>query len=557
MRTWWIPCLFALGVSLLAQDEDPRRLRDELIKARLENLSLKLQLARLSGKPEDELKILIETLDSDLAEVVGAGFRELGLLSEDRRKAAVPAVLRRYAAARDTFRIEALAFLGRVPLPEAEATVLGSASDPSPAVRRAAAGALKSVGAPGAVDALLELFRDSNQAVRVAALDALGVARREPAVGPLASSLAAEQDPLILEKTVDALGAIGSPAATDALVELLSTTGRESIRWSCINSLGMIGDSKAGPHLLPFLEPPQPLDVRQVTVESLGKLKETAALPRLAEILVKSPEEKLRQAAAGAFGLMAGAGSITDTLLPAYLSESSETVQRALWASMLALTGDGIASNEKLAQALLLSGRRGEAEQICSRLHGTKPEGDLRVKRLELEETIARLFYDANDYKTALLHFKQIPALSPGSDAVRRVAACQRELKDYDGCLKTLGELKDPEPLIEEIAAQLQSSPGDERRKALEGALRAATLRLADGLGAKDDARKSALESVRRLGRKILPSLIAELEDGPRNPAAVLEAGSVVTSIPNDPATTGDLKAKAAAWRAWLADSSR
>src|SRR5579862_1342652 len=166
--------LFALGAALPAQDDDPRRLRDELIKARLENLALKLRLARLSPKAEEELPILEESLDCDLAEVVSAGFRELGSLSEVPRKTAIPGVLRRYASARETFRIEALAFLGRVPLPEAEAVVLQAASDASAAVRRAAAGALKSVAAPGAVEALLRLFRDSNQAVRVAALDALG-----------------------------------------------------------------------------------------------------------------------------------------------------------------------------------------------------------------------------------------------------------------------------------------------------------------------------------------------------------------------------------------------
>jgi len=544
--------LFALCAGLPAQDDDPRRLREELIKARLENLGLKLQLARISSKPEDELKIIEECLDSDLAEVVGAAFRELGGLSEDRRKAAVPGVLRRLGGARESFRIEAVAFLGRVPAPEAEATVLRSASDSSAAVRKAVAGALKSAYASSAVETLLQLFRDRDQAVRVAALEALGVAKRDSAVSPLASVLSSEQDPLIVEKVVDALGAMGSPAATDALIELLSTTPRESIRWSCINSLGIIGDSKAGPRLLPFMEAPQPLDVRQVTIESLGKLKETSALPRLGEVLVKAPEERLRQAAASAFGMMAGTGSIPETLLPAYLAEASEPVHRAIWSAIWGITGDGLAANEKLAQAFLAAGRRGEAELICTRLHGTRPEGELRIRRLALEETIARNLYEANDFKTALLHYKQLPSLAPGSDAVRRVAACQRELKDYDACLKTLADLKDPEPMIEEAAAQLQAGPGEDRRKFLEAVIRGGTQRLVESLSGKDDVRQATLESIRRLGRKILPALIADLDEGAKTPSAVLEAGSVVTGIPNDPATAGDLKAKTAAWRSWL-----
>ena len=537
-----------------AQDEEARRLRDELVKARLENLTLKLRLARLSPKPEDELKILEEALDGDLQELVSAGFRELSALPEDRRKEAVPAVLRRFAAAREAFRIEAVAFLGRVPAPDADATVLRSAADPSPAVRKAAAGALKNASHNRAAEALLALFHDPDPEVRVAALDALGVAKREPAVGPLTAALTAETDPLMLEKTVDALGAIGSSAATDALVELLSKTPKETIRWSCINSLGKIGDGRAGPRLLAFMDAPQPLDVRQVAIESLGKLKEISALPRLAEVLRRAPEEKLRQASAAAFGLMAGAGAIDETLLPAYLKEPSESVRRAIWTSMLALAGDGFIPNEKLALAFLAAGRLGDADQICTRLHGARPEGDLRARRLGLEEIVARTFCEAGDFKSALSHCRQLAALVPDrTDAALRLAACHRELKDFDSCLKTLAELKDPEPLIEEAAGQLHAGPPEERRKGLELALRNAALRMIEPLAGKDEAaRKGALDAARRLGRKILPALATELEEGAKLPAAVLEAGSAITGIPNDPAATNGYKAKAAAWRAWL-----
>jgi HEAT repeat protein len=532
--------------------DDVRKLRDELVKARLENLTLKLRLARLSGKPEDELKTLQEALDAELPELVAAAFRELTTLAEDRRKEAVPAILQRFPAAPDWYRIDAVAFLGRVPTPEAERTVVASAADASPAVRKAVAGALKTATHAGAAGTLLLLFRDPVADVRVAALDALAVSKREPAVAPLASTLETEKDPMILEKTVDALGAIGSPGATDALVRLLTVTPKETVRWSCINSLGKIGDTKAGPHLVSFMESPHPLDIRLVTIESLGKLKETSALPRLAEVLRTDPEEKLRQAAAGAFGLMAGAGAVEETLFPSYLKEASEAVRRSVWSSMLSLTGDGLVANEKLATAFLAAGRRGEADLVCARLHASKPEGDLRTRRVALEETIVRSFFEANDYKTALAHCRQLAALLPERpDAVRRLAFCQRELNDLDGCLKTLADLKDPEPLLEEALLQSQDAAED-RRKALDATIRSGVLRLIEPLAREDAGRKGALDAIRRLGRKILPALIAELEEGSKSPGAVLEAGSVVTGIPNDPAATNGHKAKAAAWRAWL-----
>src|SRR6185295_19159552 len=154
----------------------------------------------------------------------------------------------------------------------------------------------------------------------------------------------------------------------------------------------------------------------------------------------------------------------------------------------------------------------------------------------------------------ALPHCRQVVVLAPErSDAALRLAACYRELKYPDSCLRALSELKDPEPWIEETAEQLHVGVGEDRRKSLELSLRAATLKLIDPLGGKDEAaRKTALDAVRRLGRKILPALASELEDGTRSVAAVLEAGAVITGIPNDPAAVNGLKLKAAAWRAWL-----
>src|ERR1043165_642561 len=106
---------FILSVLIVihptGQDDDVRKLRNELVKARLENLSLKLRLARISPKPEDELKVLEETLEDDLPELVTAASRELAALPEDRRKAAVPAVLKRFRASPDSYRIDAVGFL--------------------------------------------------------------------------------------------------------------------------------------------------------------------------------------------------------------------------------------------------------------------------------------------------------------------------------------------------------------------------------------------------------------------------------------------------------------
>jgi predicted acylesterase/phospholipase RssA len=71
--------------------------------------------------------------------------------------------------------------------------------------------------------------------------------------------------------------------------------------------------------------------------------------------------------------------------------------------------------------------------------------------------------------------------------------------------------------------------------------------------------------ALRRLRRRLRPfrrvapvrALIAELEEGPKAPGPILEAGSVITGIANDPAGSNGFKSKAVAWRAWLGTGNR
>jgi len=538
-----------------AQDEDAVRLRAQLVQARLENLDLKLKLARLSQKPAEEMRHLLEALGSDLPELSAASFRELGALPEGRRREALPAVLARFSSGGEAFRTQAVSFLGRVAAPEAEAAVLKAAGDPSPVLRRTAASALKSQSGSRAQAALLALLRDVDREVRLTALEALGVAKYDAAVKPILDALSTEREPTVQEKMVDALGAIGSPAAVDDLIDLLGRTKRDTIRWSCINSLGKIGDTRAADRVRSHLDDDLPIEVRQVSIEALGKLKDGTSLGRLSEILRSDREEKLRQAAAAALGLMAPPETVESTLLPVYLSDPSPGVRAAVWAAILSLAGDRFAPNEKLAMALLRAGRRTDADQVCARLHEAKPDLEIRGRWAALEEAVGGAALQAGDFKGALPHWRRLFAMAPERvEVARHIAECYRGLDDLDSCLKLLADLKDPEPLIEEAHALLQSGIAEDRRKTVEQALRTGTLRLVEPLAGRDEvAKKTAQEAVRRQGRRILGFLAAELEENPKPAPAVLDAGSAITGIPNEPAPGGNgHKARAAAWRAWL-----
>ncbi len=565
------------------QGDDAARLRDDLIKARLEILDLKLQIVRLSGRPAEELKVLEAALADDVPDVGAAALRELSKLPEDRRRAALPAVLARFPAAPVAVRVQAVAFLGTIQVPEAEAVVVRAGADPAAAVRIAAASALKAAASGPALEALLGLIHDAAAAVRTAALDALGVAKREEAVPPLLALVKDEPEPAVREKAVDALGAIGSAAAVEPLLALLETADRPSLKWSCINSLGQIGDPRASPRLRRFVDPARTNGVRQVAIEALGRLRDAASVPALAAILRDDADEKLRERAAGAIGLIAGIDAGEEPLLRAFSEDASDVVRRAAWTALTRAAGERLDANERLITALLARGKRAEADVLCTRLHALKPDDVGRPRALAIEEKMGAAAFQAGDAKAALPHYRQMQLLAPErTDTLRRIAACFRELKDADGRIKTLRDLegklvkgdgpwwdtrmeilslleagRDAEAAVDEatglLALNVPPHP-EERRRTLELAVQAATLRVVQPLAERDaSARQMALEAARRLGKKILPALAAEVEAAKGALPAVVEAGNVITQTTLDPSTAdvAKLREAAAAWRQW------
>lgn len=580
---------FLIACGHTSQNNDPRHERDDLvqrlIKAHARILELELEKARATGKPPEEAKVLIAHLSSEFSEIRLIVFRELGNLPEELRKTAVPEILKLYPGHSETFKMRAVNFLGRLATPEAEAAVLGATRESSAAVRRTAAAALKPSTKEPAVQALIGLLDDPDKEVRLGAIDALGIPRREAAVAPLVARLSVEKDDTILEKIAGALGSIGSAAAVDPLLKLQASTPREGLRWYCLDSLGRIGDPRAAEPIREYLAASS-YRLREVAIQALGKIKDTASLSRLAEILRKDPEESLRREAATSIGLMAPVEAIHSTLLPAYLepAEKSEAVRRAIWEALLRLAADHFEPHETVASTLLKRGRRAEAEQLCLRLHGVKVGEAARARYLTLEEAIARGAFDSGDFRTALLHYRQFALQAPErGDIHRRVAHCYRQLGDSESALKTLRELdpklpkgeaawwenrleilsileksKDPEPLIEEAHALLLNNPPahpEDRKKLLDNAFRSGIQRLLQLLADPQEAvRKAALPAVQRVGKKMVPALVAELEGEPRLPGAVLEAGNAITGTAHDPASREPAKLKQAAadWKAWL-----
>ena len=134
------------------------------------------------------------------------------------------------------------------PDPRAEEPLLQALDDPEAGVRGQAALAVGSLKSQGAIARLLELTKDSNWFVRVAALNGLGYI--DPAL-PAEPALAAlsDDEPLVRQAAALNLGASADPVAVDMLMEALAHDSDWAVREAAADALGEIGDPKAAASL--------------------------------------------------------------------------------------------------------------------------------------------------------------------------------------------------------------------------------------------------------------------------------------------------------------------
>lgn len=554
------------------------RLRAELVRARTENLDLKLRAARAAKNFDEELKLLLnDGLGSEFTEIQQHALKELLNLPPERRKAAVPPILERWRTADDRFCVAAIRFLYASGDPAAVRTVLDSATHPSPDVRREVAAVLANSTDDKSREVLEGMLKDPQTEVRAAAVDALANLKREASVRPILEFLRLEKAPELLEKAVLALGEIRSREAVPTLIELLAEN--VSLRWACISSLGKIGDARAIPALRPFLEAGQPANIRNKTINSLGKLKDAASLPAIEKILAEETDAGLRGVAAEAVGRIGEKASVERALLPAYASEKEEKVRKEIWAAVLVLSDKDLELLERVTDWLIAKGLKEQIESVARRLADwTGENGNARIAAIL--EKICEFTYAAKEWLRSLEHHKALLKYAPQNwKAHLRMAKCYLEAGDAESAVRTINEaaekargdaptywtikadliaalqkLNDPARTVEETYAVLfggEAAP-EELRKAMKSEYDDASARIVEQLRSVDEAvRKKAVDIARRLAKRIIRPLAAALEAAAA--PGLLEAGNAIAGTTYDTATTDAAKLKeiAAAWRAW------
>lgn len=210
-----------------------------------------------------------------------------------------------------------------------EAGFRGAAASADPAVRRAAAHALGSVGDPRGLATLEVLAKDPDASVRAAAALGLEIAR-DPGETPALLPLLADPAPAVGCAAARAVGILARADGQDALVAILPATSAAGVRACVLEALAPFNTEPAAAAAREYLRDPDP-DVRRAAVYALSR----TPLPSSRDALIAS----LRGDDADAVAFAArGVGLIGDpAALPVLASDLDRTEPEVLVAAMVAI----------------------------------------------------------------------------------------------------------------------------------------------------------------------------------------------------------------------------
>jgi HEAT repeat protein len=227
-------------LGLLSTRDAPLRLRAmEALRPIADDVRAADILVELLGDPELEIRILAAEY--------------LGLMRAHR---AVPALLARIGPEQPPrLRLAAVDALGEIGAPEAVDALVDLLAHGPRALHAAAANALIYIGSPAPVAPLLALARDAQAPGQAQAMRSLGGilrGQRHEEVGELAVSLLQSEDLAVSLAAIEALGAMRDPAAAPALRRLLDADVHR--RRAAITALGNLGDHASVPALIAALD---------------------------------------------------------------------------------------------------------------------------------------------------------------------------------------------------------------------------------------------------------------------------------------------------------------
>ena len=184
--------------------------------------------------------------------------------------------------------------------------LLALLNSPDPQQRLSAATSLGIRREVAAVGALLEVVErpDELEAVKVEAIEAIGMLRDTGVMPRLLDHLSREPGPRVRGQIVDVLGELGGEQAWSVLCTLLQTDPSPVVRGQAAVALGRLRDSGARAVLEERLRDEPETHTRLAFLQGLGLLGDPAALPTVLHLFSTTTEPLLRQGAARTMGLL-------------------------------------------------------------------------------------------------------------------------------------------------------------------------------------------------------------------------------------------------------------
>src|SRR6266568_6231669 len=184
--------------------------------------------------------------------------------------------------------------------------LLALLNSPDPQQRLSAATSLGIRREIAAVGALLEVVErpDELEAVKVEAIEALGMLRDTAVIPRLLDHLSREPGPKVRGQIVDLLGEVGGEQTWSVLRTLLQTDPSPAVRGQAAIALGRLRDPGARAVLEERLHDESETPTRLALLQGLGLLGDPAALPTVLHLFSTTTEPLLRQGAARTMGML-------------------------------------------------------------------------------------------------------------------------------------------------------------------------------------------------------------------------------------------------------------
>ena len=336
--------------------------------------------------------------------------------------------------------------------------LLALLNSPDPQQRLSAATSLGIRREVAAVGALLEVVErpDELEAVKVEAIEAIGMLRDTGVMPRLLDHLSREPGPRVRGQIVDVLGELGGEQAWSVLCTLLQTDLSPVVRGQAAVALGRLRDSGARAVLEERLRDEPETHTRLALLQGLGLLGDPTALPTVLHLFSTTTEPLLRQGAARTMGMLGDHRATTPLVAALYEPSVPPDLRQAIAIALgqlrdpsaipalaglldgpdpmtvvLRIRGLGEIERSEAATPLLALGRRGTQTIVALTRRGAQHNFARHLTLLSLQrETIHALGRLREPRAWPLLEQALIPqAPAPTSVEALRLRDQQYELR--------------------------------------------------------------------------------------------------------------------------------